>query len=137
MDSTIEHTGIINSIEGKTAHVVIEQMSACAECHARGVCTASDKEEKIVDAQILEGQFEVGERVMVLGQKSIAVQAVLLAYILPFVLVIAAVFIANYFTENELIIGTIGLLILVPYLIFLRTIRKRIQSRFQFYVSKI
>lgn len=136
MQSTIEHIGTIRNIDGNTAQVVIDSISACAACHARGACTASDKEEKIIDAAIVDGKFDIGETVVVIGQKSIGMQAVLLAYVLPFVLVIATMFVVNIFTENELVVGTAGLAILVPYLAILRLARDKIKARFQFYVAK-
>lgn len=137
MDATIEHTGVIKAIDGSTARVLIDQRSACVECHARSACTASDKTEKVIEARIVDGQFAVGETVMIIGQKSIGVQAVIIAYVLPFVLIIATLFIANSFSDNELIVGTAGLAILIPYFIVVRSMRDRLQARFQFYVSKI
>lgn len=39
----IEHEGIIDHIDGDTAHVKIDSVSACASCHAKGVCSAADQ----------------------------------------------------------------------------------------------
>lgn len=138
MGATIEHTGVITSLAGKSAFVRIDQFSACSECHARQACTASDKTEKIIEAKIMDGtDFTVGENVMVIGHKSIGIQAIFIAYILPFALIIAALFTASFFTDNELIAGSAGLAVLVPYLIVIRLMRHKLQSRFQFYISKI
>lgn len=137
MDATIEHKGVIMSINNDIAQVRIDQLSACAECHAKGVCNASDKTEKTIEAKIVNGNFAVGENVLVIGHKSIGIQAVIIAYILPFILIIATIFIADSFTDNELIIGSTGLAILIPYFIVVRALRDKLQARFQFYVSKI
>lgn len=136
MQSIIEHKGVIQSIDGTIAHVLIDQMSACAACHAREACAASDKAEKIIDARIIDGSFAVGDKVMVAGHKSIGIQAVLIAYVLPFLLIIAAMFVANTLTDNELVVGTVGLAILIPYFFVIRAMRGKIQARFQFYVTK-
>ena len=136
MQNTIEHQGIIIDIDGKLAHVKIEQTSACASCHVKSVCGASDKSEKIIDANIMDKSLKVGDQVTIIGQKSLGIQAVLLAYILPFIVIIATLFIANIFTTNELIIGTCALASLIPYFVVLRLMRNKIQAKFQFYATK-
>lgn len=136
MQNTIEHQGIIIDIDGKLAHVKIEQTSACASCHVKSVCGASDKSEKTIDANIMDKSLKVGDQVTIIGQKSLGIQAVLLAYILPFIVIIATLFIANIFTTNELIIGTCALASLIPYFVVLRLMRNKIQAKFQFYAIK-
>ena len=136
MQNTIEHQGVIISIDGKIAHVKIEQTSACASCHVKSVCGASEKSEKIIDANLMDTSLKIGDQVTVIGQKSLGIQAVLLAYVLPFVLIIAILFFANIFTTNELVIGTCALTSLIPYFIVLRLMRNKIQAKFQFYAIK-
>jgi sigma-E factor negative regulatory protein RseC len=136
MTNTIEHQGVIISIDGNIAHVKIEQTSACASCHVKSVCGASEKSEKIIDANIIDDTLTIGDQVTIIGQKSLGLQAILLAYVLPFMIIVAVLFIANVFTTNELIIGTCALASLIPYLVILRLMRNRIQAKFQFYAIK-
>ena len=136
MTNTIEHQGVIISIDGSIAHVKIEQTSACASCHVKSVCGASDKSEKIIDANIMDDTLKIGDEVTIIGQKSLGVQAVLLAYVLPFAMIVAVLFIANIFTVNELTIGTCALASLIPYFAILRLMRNKIQAKFQFYAIK-
>ena len=136
MINTIEHQGIIISIDDSVAHVKIEQTSACASCHVKTVCGASEKTEKIIDAHIVDDTLEIGDSVTIIGQKSLGIRAVLLAYVLPFVLIVAILFVANILTTNELVIGTCALTSLIPYFIVLRLMRNKIQAKFQFYAIK-
>ncbi len=136
MTNTIEHQGIIISIDNNVAHVKIEQTSACASCHVKTVCGASEKSEKIIDANIISSDLKVGDTVTVIGQKSLGFKAIILAYILPFVLIVAILFVTNIFTTNELVIGTCALASLIPYFVVLRLMRNKIQAKFQFYVIK-
>jgi len=136
MQNTIEHQGVIISKDDKMARVKIEQTSACASCHVKSVCGASDKSEKIIDANIMDDTLKVGDQVTIIGQKSLGFQAILLAYILPFIVIIATLFIVNIFTTNEIIIGTCALASLIPYFIVLRLMRNKIQAKFQFYAIK-
>jgi sigma-E factor negative regulatory protein RseC len=136
MQNTIEHQGVIISIDDKVAHVKIEQTSACASCHVKSVCGASEKSEKIIDANLMDASLKIGDQVTVIGQKSLGIQAILLAYVLPFVLIVAILFFANIFTTNELVIGTCALASLIPYFAVLRLMRNKIQAKFQFYAIK-
>lgn len=136
MQNTIEHQGVIISIDGKVARVKIEQTSACASCHVKSVCGASEKSEKIVDANLLDTSLKIGDQAIVIGQKSLGIQAVLLAYVLPFIVIVSMLFIVNIFTTNELVIGTCALASLIPYFAILRLMRNKIQAKFQFYAIK-
>lgn len=136
MTNTIEHQGFIVEINNNIAHVRIEQTSACASCHVKSVCGASEKTEKIIDAHIADNTLKVGDQVTIIGQKSLGFQAIILAYILPFVVIIASLFIVNIFTTNEVIIGTCALASLIPYFAILRLMQNKIQAKFQFYAIK-
>ena len=136
MTNTIEHQGIIVSIDNDIAHVRIEQTSACASCHVKSMCGASEKAEKIIDAHIVDNTLKIGDQVTIIGQKSLGFQAILLAYVLPFVIIVVALFIANIFTTNEVIMGTCALASLIPYFAILRLMRNKIQAKFQFYAIR-
>ena len=136
MQNTIEHQGVIIAIDDKVAHFKIEQTSACASCHVKSVCGASEKSEKIIDANLMDASLKIGDQVTVIGQKSLGIQAILLAYVLPFVLIVVILFFANIFTTNELVIGTCALASLIPYFAVLRLMRNKIQAKFQFYAIK-
>jgi len=131
----IQHTGTIIGIENNIAKVLIMQSSACSSCHAKSVCGASDKKDKIVEAELDSNDFKVGDTVCVVGQKSLGITAVLLAYVLPFLLIVVTMLIASKITNTEWIIGTASLGILAPYFIVLRFMKSAIQAKFKFYVT--
>ena len=136
MTNTIEHQGIIVSIDNDIAHVRIEQTSACVSCHVKSMCGASEKAEKIVDAHIADDTLKIGDTVTIIGQKSLGFQAILLAYVLPFVVIVCMLFVVKIFTNNEVIMGTCALASLIPYFAVLRLMRNKIQAKFQFYAIK-
>lgn len=137
MSERIEHFGVVSGIQGDRVLVHIEQTSACAGCHAKSVCISSDKSEKIIEAIGANQEFSVGEKVMIIGQKSVGFKAVLFAYIFPFVIIILSLFLFDMFFESELIVGTLSLFSLIPYFLLLRVMRKQLQSKFQFFAVKI
>ena len=136
MQNTIEHQGVIVSIDNRIAHVRIEQTSACASCHVKSMCGASEKAEKIIDAHIADDSLKAGDLVTIIGQKSLGIQAIALAYVFPFALIVGVLFIVNIFTTNEIVIGTCALAALIPYFIILRLMRAKIQAKFQFYAIR-
>lgn len=133
----MEHRGVVVEVNGKSVKVRIEQLSACAACHVKSLCMASDKSEKIVDAAVVAGNFSVGEEVVVVGHKQLGVVAVVLAYIVPFLLIVATLFFSSLFVDEEWIVGSLSLLVLAPYLVALRLMNNKIKAKFRFYVSKI
>jgi len=47
--NNIEHPGVVTSITNEFITVEILNKSACAACHAKGVCIASDESIKTID----------------------------------------------------------------------------------------
>ena len=76
----IEHEGIIDRIEGDMAHVKINSVSGCASCHAKGVCSAADQEEKYLDVPLQGAAYRLGEQVQVQVAKHLGFRAVALGY---------------------------------------------------------
>ena len=136
MKDIIEHEGEVTEISGHKVFVKIEQTSACSGCHAKTFCTASDKTEKIIEAVAVDDTLQQGDIVVVYGQKSIGVVAVLIAYVIPFILIILALFIFSRFIDSEFFVGTLSLSMLLTYFLVLRSFRNKIQAKFRFYASK-
>jgi len=136
MAQFIEHSGIIQKIDDNSIHVIIIQESACSECHARGVCTAADKEHKMIEVENNHCLFQVGDHVVLSGKLSVGLNAVLLAFIFPFMLILAALIILNSVGMNESISGGISLAILIPYYGILSSFNKKLKSKFKFEIKK-
>jgi sigma-E factor negative regulatory protein RseC len=132
----IEHEGIIDHIEGDTAHVKIDSVSACASCHARGVCAASDKEEKILDVPLNGADYRQGDSVFVQVSRHLGFRAVLVGYVYPFLLLMAVLIGTLAAGVPELRAGSIALLSMIPYYILLYIFRNRISQSFTFSIKK-
>ena len=86
-NNTIKHLGIVENIQGSHLSVRIVQTSACAACSAKGHCSSADSKDKIIDiTDVTAASYQVGERVMVIGETSMGMMAVVLAFVLPLVL---------------------------------------------------
>ena len=137
MNELIEHNGIIYKIDVNWIQVMIVQQSACGDCYARGTCTVSDKQEKIIDVENSDSSFLVGEKVILFGKQSIGLQAVFLAFVIPFVLIISTLLVLQLIVINESVSGAISILILMPYYVTLSFFNKKLKSKFKFEVKKV
>jgi sigma-E factor negative regulatory protein RseC len=132
----IEHEGVIDRIEGDTAHVKINSISACATCHAKGVCSAADQEEKYLDVPLHGNGYRTGDVVHVQVARHLGFRAVALGYIYPFLLVLAVLIAFTAAGTRELRAGIYALLSVIPYYLVLFLLRKRIGSAFTFSIKK-
>ena len=136
MDELIRHEGIVLGTHGNMAHVEIVQTSACSACKARSMCMSSESQQKEMDAVMLE-PLSVGDRVEVEVRERLAWKAVLLAYILPFVVMMAVIAILDFATDwSEAIVGTLSLCAIALYYIVLSMFRHKLQKQFTFTAKK-
>ena len=88
--SSIEHEGGIVEIKGNSKAVVsIVSKSACASCHAKGVCSAADQKEKKIEVTLSsDDNYSVGERVILSLESGIGLKAVLVLYVIPLIILL-------------------------------------------------
>ena len=134
---SIEHKGRIDFIDNNKINVSILAVSGCASCHAKGVCTAADMQEKSIEVFNFTNQYEVGEEVNVVLKQSLGFRALFLGYVLPFILILFILIILTAITNNEAISGIGALSVLVPYYIILYALRNKIRKKFTFTINKI
>lgn len=137
MSQKIEHTGIITLIEGAKMKVQIAQLSACCSCHAKGACSASDIDEKIIDVESADTTLKVGDLVQLIGESSMGLFAVLIAFVIPFLLILLSLIVFNFYAVNEALSGTISLGILAPYYFILSLFNKKLKNKLKFTIAKI
>lgn len=137
MDEMIRHEGVVVSINGDKAHVQIVQTSACSACKARSMCMSSESQQKEMDVMMLE-PMQVGDKVEVEVRERLAWKAVLLAYILPFIVMLAIIAILDFTTNwSEAVIGTLSLCGIALYYIGLSVFKHRLQTQFSFTARKL
>lgn len=132
----IEHLGRIDAVTPNDIRVVITSQSACASCHAKGACSASDVSEKIVVVSKSNHNYFVGETVKVLLKQSLGYKALFLGYILPLIVLLIALFTFSAFM-SEGKAGLLALATLLPYYAILYFFRNKIARQFNFDIEKI
>ena len=170
----IKHDGIIVALnEDGTALVRIVQTSACAACKAKAMCASAESAEKEMRVVLLgesapqksadfsgtpqamrredERQaFAVGDTVEVMVQQKMGWKAVVLAYLLPFFVMLAVIFMGNGLlamddgatgllgdeAKREAVLGTIALCAMALYYLVLGMFKDRLQKEFSFTAKK-
>ena len=132
MSKIVTHKGKVIHLEGLDVRVMIESMSACAACHAKGMCTLSDKEDKIIDIKVSAeraAKLNVGDEVVVAVSQQRGMQAVLLAYILPAIVVILSlILLLKLLPEPLAILSALAVLGVYYYVLYL--FRNKLNAKF-------
>lgn len=138
MADIIKHRGIVENINGLHIQVRIVQTSACSACSIKGHCNASESKDKLIDVYDNHAaDYYKGQNVMVNGTTSMGMQAVILAFGVPFIVLFIALYATIQITGNELIAAVAGLLALVPYYLILYICRGKLSRKFFFTIEPI
>ena len=144
----IKHDGIIIALNGDgTALVRVVQTSACAACKAKAMCASAESKEKEMDvvligdeAMRLRGEsmnYKVGDEVEVMVQQRMGWKAVILAYLLPFFVMLAVICVGNgLLNVREEVLGTIALCAMAVYYLVLGLFKDKLQKEFSFTAKK-
>ena len=160
----IKHDGIIIALnEDGTALVRIVQTSACAACKAKAMCASAESAEKEMTVTLAypqplpEGKgvntahqtYAIGDEVEVMVQQKMGWKAVVLAYLLPFFVMLAVMFIGNGLlamgdgqlamgdgAKREAVLGTVALCAMAVYYLVLGMFKDKLQKEFSFTARK-
>ncbi|MDR2795283.1 MAG: SoxR reducing system RseC family protein [Spirochaetaceae bacterium] len=134
MANVITHQGIVENIDHSLVSVRIIRTSACASCSAGGYCSGS--KEQVVEVNVPYAAYEIGDRVVVVGQTSMGMMAVLLAFVVPFLVLFFSLFICMHVSDgNELLSALISLGLLVPYYFVVWLNRAGLKKKFSFTIK--
>ena len=151
----IKHDGIIIALnEDGTALVRIVQTSACSACKAKAMCASAESAEKEMTAVLLSDngrpmgygvldadkpllEYKVGDAVEVMVQQRMGWKAVVLAYLLPFFVMLAVMLVGNaIWAVREEILGTVALCAMALYYLVLGMFKDKLQKEFSFTARK-
>lgn len=133
VQSQVSHTGIVEGVADGCVSVRILQTSACAACKVAGHCNAAEAKEKRVDVWCADAaRYTIGQQVTVAASMAVAHKALVLGFVMPFLLVVAVLVTVLYLTKNEGMAALAALGSLVPYYLLLWWYRDRIQRDITF-----
>lgn len=136
VNDEIRHEGIIVSTEPGSVTVEILQEPGCCSCQAAGVCNIGkgDKKTLKIDGNY---KFSAGTRVIVAISRRQGYLALFLGYILPLLVLVAALVVAATLSAGELVAGVSALGITAVYYIILFLSSKKISGKFSFRLNTI
>ena len=127
----VTHRGIVTKLVKDRAEVTVVTHSACSSCEIKGMCSISETKEKIIEVNLLPGErYEQGQQVTVEMKESLGHWAVLLGYFLPFLVVIAGLFIFIAIGLDQGVAGLLALSALTAYYLTLYMFRGFLRTRF-------
>ncbi len=138
MDTSTKHAGKVIQVTSNEVVVMIEAEGACASCRAKTLCGMSESQDKLISVATPSApQYHVGEEVEVSVQQQMGIKAVMIAYVFPFLLVMAVLLGLLESGVNELSAGLSALGLLALYYIVLVLFRRRIAKDIVFEIHKL
>lgn len=132
-----EHDGTVVAVNPGKVTVKIRTVSACSSCEAHGSCGFAEAKDKEFDIDCAEWkEYQAGDSVVVSINHSLGFEAVLWAYILPAVILLATILILLHFMNNEALAVLISLVVLSLYFVVLYQMRGKLQRHFTFGIEK-
>ena len=133
MARLIEHSGVVDRVEGDTVRVKITSRSACGACSARQACGLAEAQEKIVAVRTHRA---AGDEGMVGVRSNAGARAVLLAYVGALVVLLAALGAAKLLggSDGQAVVAALGGVSL--YYAVLWCFRSRIEHTIHFTITK-
>ena len=137
MADIIKHRGVVEKMEGTHVVVRIVQTSACSACSAKGLCNASESKEKQIDVYGVQASYRIGEEVVVCGTTSMGMRAVLLAFGVPLLILLLALFVTMRITDGDALLSAfVALLAVMPYYLLVYFMKDRLDRTFSFTIEK-
>ena len=135
-NSDIAHRGRIVSITPEVTTVEIVSESACSACHAKGLCSLGDATVKQVELPTRGwDNYQVGDEVQVVLRASMGHKAVWLAYVVPLLVMVAALLGTLAAGGSELLAGGIAILAIALYYTTIWLLRSRLKNEYVFNIK--
>ncbi|MBR2298681.1 MAG: SoxR reducing system RseC family protein [Bacteroidales bacterium] len=137
-EKRVSHEGVVKSVTDKIINVEIITKSACSECHAKMMCTASDmKVKNIAVKRRFYDDYKVGEQVKVSLTRTMGYKAVVISYLFPLIiLTILLLYLQNTY-QNELIAGLGSIAGVAVYYFFVWLLKDKLENKFSFTIEKL
>jgi sigma-E factor negative regulatory protein RseC len=134
--SEISHRGRIVAITPEVTIVEIVSESACAACHARGLCSLGDSTVKQVELPTRGwDNYSVGQEVNVVLRASMGHKAVWLAYVIPLLIMVAALLGTLAAGGSELLAGLLAIVAIALYYLVIWLLRGRLRNEYIFNIQ--
>lgn len=133
---SVSHKGKIISITPQSTTVEIISESACASCHAAGLCGMSEHTKKAIEVPTRSWESrEVGQEVNVLLKASMGHKAVWVAYVGPLIMLVAVMMTLLAVGAGELASGLSAIGAVAVYYLAVWLLRGRLRDQYVFTIE--
>lgn len=133
----VSHTGTIIEITPEFTTVEIIAQSACASCHAKGLCGVSEERQKIISVPTDPyADYKIGDEVEVVLKQSMGLKAVWISYVVPLLILMILVLSLSSVTVHEVYAGLAGIGGVAIYYLVIYLMRDRLANEFVFYIKE-
>ena len=134
--SEISHRGRIISVTPEVTTVQIVSESACAACHAKGMCSLGDASLKEIELPTRGwDNYQVGDEVSVVLRASMGHKAVWLAYVIPLLVMVAALLGTLAAGGSELLAGGVAIAAIALWYGVVWLLRDRLRNEYIFNIK--
>ncbi len=131
--SQIKHPGTVESVHGNTVVVRIESQAACGHCQAKSHCGMVESADKLIEVSDRRASdYAIGQEVVVTLRQSLGYKALMLGYMIPFLILLVALFAITLSTGNEALAALVAVLLMGPYYALLYRYRHKLRKTFHF-----
>jgi len=136
MKEQVRHTGEVVSMTPQLTTVRIVSQSACAQCHAAGLCGLSEYTEKAIEVPSDPyASYGVGDQVQVVLKASMGMKAVWIAYFIPLVVLLAVTLGLIALGVSEVAAGLSGIAAVGVYYLLVWLFREKLQNEYIFTIE--
>ena len=135
---TVSHTGRVLSVFRDTVTVTVESTEACGSCSSRSACSLGvQSNTRNILVQSPDAQsFSIGETVVVTTRTHMGLTAVVLSYVAPMVVLVAAIAVAVGVGVNEGVSALISLAAVGLYYAVLWLLKDKLAKKISFTIQK-
>jgi sigma-E factor negative regulatory protein RseC len=127
------HKGTISNINEDMYSITIISQSACSSCHSKSMCSVNEMQEKIIEVPRIPGETHtIGDTVEILMNKSMGIKAVILGYLLPFILLLSVLILFSNVFHNDGIAGLAAIGSVAVYYLGLYILKDKFKKTFRF-----
>ena len=133
----ISHKGVIKSITPELTTVEIVSTSACAECHAKGMCGVAESKIKEISVPTDPySEHSAGDAVEVVLKKSMGLKAVWISYVIPLLILMILILSLSSVNVHEVYAGLGAIAGVALYYLVIYLMRDRLANDFVFYIKR-
>ena len=133
----ISHKGVIKSITPELTTVEIVSTSACAECHAKGMCGVAESKIKEISVPTDPySEHSAGDEVKVVLKKSIGLKVVWISYVIALLILMILILSLSSVNVHEVYAGLGAIAGVALYYLVIYLMRDRLANDFVFYIKR-